>query len=130
MKVRHGSPDDRPKVPCTDCDKKFADKDTLKDHFRVKHNGDKPYKCKECPNAFPRSDYLKSHLYSSHGVEKPFKCGFCDYRSEVAKNIENHERTHTKEKPFDCKKCSMKFGNKGNLAVHFKRIHDMNVQSR
>ena len=60
------------------------DKNGLRDHFRVKHSNEKPYKCKECNKGFGRSDYLQGHMYSNHGLEKPCdKCDKCDYRSGV-----------------------------------------------
>ena len=34
MKVIHGNPSDRPKVPCTECEKQFADKKKFEDTFQ------------------------------------------------------------------------------------------------
>ena len=124
MKVNHGDPADRVKVSCTECRKEFIDKDSFKDHFRLKHSGEKKYKCKECDSAFGRPDYLQSHMYSYHGVVKPLICEKCEYRCWRRRTLSNHERRHTKVKPFLCSRCSKSFGEKGNLIVHEKRIHE------
>jgi len=52
-------------------------------------------------------------------------CYFCDYKTLVQRNIEQHFRTHTKEKPFLCKEenCYLWFVHQGTLDTHWKNVH-------
>ena len=59
--------DEKGKFPCLQCDKKYADKDSLMRHVRWKHRGIvKDFKCAECEASFKLKSSLVRHLKQSH----------------------------------------------------------------
>uniref|UniRef100_A0A1B6DJ56 C2H2-type domain-containing protein n=1 Tax=Clastoptera arizonana TaxID=38151 RepID=A0A1B6DJ56_9HEMI len=46
---------------------------------------------------------------STKEVIKEFRCNLCDFISAYARNLKQHNRTHTGEKPFPCTVCSKRF---------------------
>ena len=43
--VYDADPVNKPKVPCRKCDKEFGNHAILRDHFRLKHTGEKNFIC-------------------------------------------------------------------------------------
>jgi len=87
-KKRSGDPD-RP-WQCEVCNRKFAEKCTLKRHIRI-HTNEKPWKCTFCTKAFNQSCSLQAHI-RIHTGERPFPCDFCPKRFRQS----THRRQHCK----------------------------------
>merc|ERR1719233_770477 len=87
-KKRSDDPD-RP-WQCEVCNRKFAEKCTLKRHIRI-HTNEKPWKCTFCTKAFNQSCSLQAHI-RIHTGERPFPCHFCPKRFRQS----THRRQHCK----------------------------------
>jgi len=87
-KKRSDDPD-RP-WQCEVCNRKFAEKCTLKRHIRI-HTNEKPWKCTFCTKAFNQSCSLQAHI-RIHTGERPFPCDFCPKRFRQS----THRRQHCK----------------------------------
>ena len=59
--------DDYLRFPCGQCDKTYAEKDSLDRHVRWKHSGPiEPFKCSECDATFKLKSSLKRHIKTEH----------------------------------------------------------------
>ncbi|XP_017040935.1 transcription factor grauzone [Drosophila ficusphila] len=74
---RHADPE---KFKCTQCDKRFADKQCLRNHELLKHHPEeeKTFMCEQCPKK-----YTKQYLLDQHRVihkERNVVCDLCERR--------------------------------------------------
>ena len=93
-KKRSDDPD-RP-WQCEVCNRKFAEKCTLKRHIRI-HTNEKPWKCTFCTKAFNQSCSLQAHI-RIHTGERPFPCDFCPKRFRQSTHRRQHcKRVHKQE---------------------------------
>ena len=80
----------------------------------------KPFTCSYCDFKTNWANSLKNHE-KTHSGDKPFSCSQCDYKCITAGQLMTHKRTHTGVKPFSCSKCDYKCTS-GHLKTH-ERIH-------
>lgn len=66
---------------CEDCNFTFADRQSMHNHFLVKHqkDEDKLYECPDCPKKFSRKYLLEQHSAFSHRG-RILKCKNCNKR--------------------------------------------------
>ena len=102
--------------PCTDCEKRFLSRDSLRHHM-ISHRG--KYKCTECGKCFQHSKGLEDHT-RIHTGEKPFQCAVCDKRFTTSHSVVVHSRIHSGEKPYSCHVCGKAFCAAGELTRHIK----------
>ena len=57
----------------------------------------------------------------------PLKCPTCTKEFHVPSLLERHMRTHTNERPYQCRMCGRSYSQSGNLNVHLKTIHGVQV---
>ena len=69
----------------------------------------------------------------SPGVSPPpshppgLRCPTCDKQFSVPSILERHMRTHTQERPHTCSLCGRGYSQSGNLNVHLKTVHGIQV---
>ncbi|XP_061398306.1 zinc finger protein 271-like [Musca vetustissima] len=102
---------------CSTCGARFSRVDTLHQHVKVLHSGEKPYKCDQCPMAFPRLMNLNRHR-RTHTGEKPYKCKYCDKAYAQSNDLNKHLRTHLGENTYMCAQCPMAFKYQADLRNH------------
>ncbi|XP_067108472.1 BCL6A transcription repressor b [Osmerus mordax] len=101
---------------CNECDSKFSESDSLKDHMLQAHS-DKPYKCDHCQAAFRYKGNLASHK-TVHTGEKPYRCNICGAQFNRPANLKTHTRIHSGEKPYKCETCCARFVQVAHLRAH------------
>lgn len=62
---------------CESCDKTFADKQCMRNHFLIKHQPEeeKQYQCEHCPKRFARPYILEQHRLIHE--ERSHICDIC-----------------------------------------------------
>ncbi|GFT22352.1 hypothetical protein NPIL_418201 [Nephila pilipes] len=135
---------------CPKCDKRFASKQTLRNHS-YEHNDEWPYRCSKCYKGIALRGHLRRHmishsddrnfqctycpskLKSKHGLRKhtalyhtgggEWKCSTCSKRFFNKAALEVHKRSHSEYKEFECSLCDSRFKHKTSLGVHIRMLH-------
>ncbi|KAJ4448823.1 hypothetical protein ANN_00214 [Periplaneta americana] len=102
---------------CAHCDEDFATLQLLKQHRRIIHPGQKPFKCDICVKAFTRLQYLKHHMLL-HSGEKFVQCDVCGKKFTSNSDFTQHARVHSKDNAYKCDICSKNFWLKSRLEYH------------
>ena len=106
---------------CSKCNKQFASKGNMIQHFQSVHEEIK-YPCKQCDYEATQQGSLQIHILSQHDGVK-FPCSQCDYKATQ----QIHLRTHIKNKHegtrYPCSFCGHKATTKSNLNAHLKSRH-------
>ena len=140
----------RPRLPCSFCNKTFTRKDSMESHIKSAHtanntftcehldcnrtfssrsiylshlkvHGDtKPYHCQECSMHFTLLFELKEHLKTEHSETEELRCPECFKVFGSVKDLENHKLTSHR---FECEVCGKVFARMGYLHNHFK-VHN------
>ena len=89
------------------CDgKMFRDSSSLSRHIGSIHSAEKPFQCDRCNRRFARKDTLKNHkkrihdryIHIQHSFEKPFECEICNRRFARKDTLKYHrEHVHSLE---------------------------------
>ena len=103
---------------CKTCQKCFGSKADLNLHIRT-HTGEKPYQCKTCQKCFSCKSNLDRHI-RTHTGEKPYVCSICDKKFAQKEHLKRHEATHSDERNFKCNICpdERSFKTKNELSQH------------
>lgn len=108
-------------VQCTQCGKWLKNKLCLRKHM-IQHSGIK-YLCELCDYAALNPQCLRNHMRVQHTDDKPFKCDLCERSFKLKNTLLNHLVQHTGIKKFACQFCSRTFASSGNYYAHRKRMH-------
>lgn len=108
-------------VQCEQCDKWLKNKLCLRKHM-IQHSGIK-YLCQICSYSALNPQCLRNHMRVQHSDEKPFKCDLCEKTFKLKNTLLNHIVQHTGVKKFSCQFCSRTFASSGNYYSHRKRMH-------
>ena len=123
-------------MPCSHCDKRFANTRELATHIEIiherryplsrhmkSHSEERPHKCSVCEKLFKTLAKLQDHV-NTHTSKGPHKCKYCEARFTTMSKLKKHMRCHSGEKPHQCECdiCHAEFTRSNNLKEH-KTIH-------
>jgi len=117
------------KYKCSECDKEYARKDSLRRHIWNEHTDGKKHDCLICNKTFARQDGLKRHIKEIHNKDEStvFNCDLCS-KTFPRKNalIRHIKEIHNKDEAtvFNCDLCSKTFSRKNALVRHIKTVHN------
>ncbi|KAI5717498.1 hypothetical protein M8J77_006888 [Diaphorina citri] len=113
---------------CYVCKKSYANKNSMRRHFRLTHTNYEKLPCDQCPKIFQSKDALRKHIRALHTPHR-FKCGVCQRTFNRKDALASHARTHSAERPFACETCGASFAQKQHLYAHSMK-HRQDIQSR
>ncbi|KAJ8673595.1 hypothetical protein QAD02_004857 [Eretmocerus hayati] len=114
-------------IDCPQCDKKFKNTSTLKQHLRI-HDDQREYVCDQCGVGFNRRDGLKLHLkvHEKSGSQKLKECScqLCGEKFESHSRLVLHRsRVHKEGRSFTCPICNRSMVSARTLSWHMANIH-------
>ncbi|XP_023292609.2 transcription factor grauzone-like [Lucilia cuprina] len=80
---------------CEECDRTFADRQSMRNHFLVKHqkDEDKIYECSVCSKKFVRKYLLEQHKMFAHR-DRSTTCKSCNRRFNTLEELYEHNKQH------------------------------------
>lgn len=122
---------------CEQCNRVYADRNSMRIHFLSKHkkDEDKMFTCSQCPKKFFRRYSLRQHELVGHSDHKnaclavdeeiakfmSLHCELCHKEANNFTSLKGHMRTEHKTKGY-VKCCNKKFRERGLLVEHI-RVH-------
>ena len=119
IRIRRPTP---PSVICSQCNKKFANKASLRVHVTNMHS--KTWDpCPDCGRRFP-SARLGHHRATVHGGDHQRHCPKCGMTLSSKHALTRHIReVHSASKALPCSECEETFTRKRSLQQHVKTVH-------
>lgn len=111
--------DCRIKCAAADCDKTFARKDSMKNHFDRNHV---PAACDKCGEMLPSKIALDQHDRKAHPPDTQ-PCNKCDKVFGSLSDLQKHKKEAHPAPTHDCKECDGAFATKTDLRRHMKDDH-------
>ena len=118
---------------CGQCDKKYSQKQNLRNHIRGIHQKSSKQHCTKCGKKFPKSYNLRRHLRAVHFGYK-YECGQCQKQLSSAFALKKHvTKIHMKTlksnpDSFDeelCECCGEMFKSKEALKTHMDAYNEL-----
>lgn len=81
------------------------------------------YNCSICDYSALNRQCLRNHMRVQHTSDKPFRCDVCDKTFKLKNTLINHSVQHTGVRKFVCQFCNRSFASSGNFYSHRKRMH-------
>ena len=108
---------------CSECDKAFSKKESLKRHIAI--HGDDMFQCDQCEFQTVWDRSLKSHTMTMH-TDKQYKCDKdnCDFRAPNQLKISRHIESEHEGVRYECNLCSYKGRLKSDLKRHIGAMHE------
>lgn len=109
---------------CSECNKEFKTKCTLRYHLFSHRPGAGTYNCPvyDCKRVFKNPKRLSDHNRRYHLNTEDYVCEYCGYHTRIKCNLTVHRRKHTGEKPYCCEYCGNSFASSYQLNIH-REIH-------
>ena len=120
----------RPRVNCQLCDRSFTRADSLENHIKCMHSGNRPYTCHYpmCQKSFPTQSSLISHL-KVHTNGKPYKCLECEESFTLLYEYKQHVRDmHADTEDLRCPECYKVFPDVDHLEKHRNIEHRLECE--
>ena len=112
--------------PCPQCEEKFKNRSTLKEHNLVKHPRVK-LSCHHCEQKFKKQYNLSLHIRKSHEKRKieegRFVCTHCKETYRFRQSLRQHTLSRHQGLRYNCEYCAEDFSRQSNLKAHIKRCH-------
>lgn len=113
----HLSDEEKFPIVCEICEKRLANKYSLKHHIATVHEQTKNVSCNLCNKTFSSKSNLRSHLIS-HSTEN-IKCPVCGLIFKNRVSYQSHKKMHKDNaKNFSCPECGKLFFNRHHLQRH------------
>jgi len=109
------------KFSCDQCEKHYASKQMLKNHFQNKHEGVK-FACNQCDYQGTRQSNLTNHIKSKHESVK-YACNQCDQQFTDKSSLRTHIKSKHEGIRYPCKQCDYQATQLINLRNHIKSKH-------
>lgn len=108
------------KVFCHICDKEFGKQGSYQQHWRQKHEEDRPFRCNTCGKSYITERDLRQHQQNHEPGMKQWKCSECDNRYRHMKDRDRHYDTHHGTPAHSCMKegCSKAFARRDHMMAH------------
>ena len=122
--------DDEKAFICQICDEKFARRNQLNEHSRLKHQ--KRHECDVCGKKFGEKVKLKSHLLT-HTGERPFPCDVCGYAAAKKYNLDAHKKAKHGDdggRSCTCEICGKLFKTFSTLKGHITAVHRKKARAK
>nr|CAD7574298.1 unnamed protein product [Timema californicum] len=107
---------------CEKCDRQFEHRSAFYQHWRLVHEGERPFCCHKCGKTFYSHSRLVTHL-RTHSGERPYECDVCHHRFYDNETLKGHYVTHMNTKPFQCHLCGAFCGRRSLFNQHLKVHH-------
>lgn len=127
---QHGMQRPKKEFFCNICNKLYVQRQGLKHHIRVWHEGIKSerlHKCSLCDKAYTQDHNLKHHMQSVHEGLRLFKCDSCDKDYTTRQGLKHHVKVvhlgYKAENLYKCQACEKAYTQKHNLTLHTKNVH-------
>ncbi|XP_059477429.1 histone-lysine N-methyltransferase PRDM16-like isoform X2 [Neocloeon triangulifer] len=146
-----GDEGDDDTIRCPDCDKPFADLESLDEHLvaahryqagqhkcdhcsasfcwrpcllrhKHTHGEQRKYPCENCPKVFSDPSNLQRHIRAHHVGARSHACHECGKTFATSSGLKQHTHIHSSVKPFQCEVCLKAYTQFSNLCRH-KRMH-------
>ncbi|XP_073812645.1 uncharacterized protein isoform X2 [Musca autumnalis] len=80
---------------CEECDKAFVDRQSMRNHFLIKHQKeeDKKFECPQCSKKFVKKYLLEQHKMFTHR-DRSTTCKNCNKRFETLTELAEHSKEH------------------------------------
>lgn len=125
MRSTHG--EIRRRIPCTQCDKTFATKGTLRKHITIVHDGILAFACPEpgCAYRCKSRSILAPHIAATHRNLELFECHKCTSKFRKQEALVGHLKRHhgADGLAIPCIICDERCASRHNLRVHVRRVH-------
>lgn len=112
----------KPTIKCSQCDKLFYDKYSLKEHISQYHEN-RRFICDICNHAAPTKAVLRVHIVAKHTKMYPFKCELCGEGYAKKCSLDIHRRSVHEGAHYVCEICKKMFKYEAGLRSHLK-FHD------
>ena len=109
---------------CDVCEIKYDTPETLDDHMKVVHDGQRQRTCDRCPTTWHSHLSLKKHFAVTHRLLL-HPCPECDKVMKLKGVLAQHmQEQHDNKKVFPCEHCGKSFTRRYCLKEHIARIHE------